>query len=108
MASLENVIGFLSINTPPDDLIRTDFEKVGVVPEVMFHIFKEFIFLLGRHPFHQKVTRMIVCKIGKPWGNRISTKGNHIECLEREGFINFLLFEDILVGVFQTGEMISS
>nr|GEV42174.1 hypothetical protein [Tanacetum cinerariifolium] len=31
--SLENVNGFLAVNTPPDDLIRTDFEQKGVIPK---------------------------------------------------------------------------
>nr|GEU81210.1 reverse transcriptase domain-containing protein [Tanacetum cinerariifolium] len=33
VASLENVNGFLSVNTSSDDLIRTDFEQEGVVPK---------------------------------------------------------------------------
>nr|GEU93436.1 hypothetical protein [Tanacetum cinerariifolium] len=33
VASLENVIGFLAVNRPPDDLILTDFEQEGVVPK---------------------------------------------------------------------------
>ena len=68
MASLENVNGFLTVHTPPDDLIRTDLEQERVVPEIVFHIFEEFIFLLGRHPFPYEVTRMVICKVGKPWG----------------------------------------
>nr|GEY37296.1 reverse transcriptase domain-containing protein [Tanacetum cinerariifolium] len=43
MASLENINGFLAVNTPPDDLIRTDFKQERVVPKVMLHIFKEFV-----------------------------------------------------------------
>nr|GEW49107.1 hypothetical protein [Tanacetum cinerariifolium] len=58
LASLENVNGFLAVNTPPNDLIRTDSEQEGVFLKVMFHIFKEFVLLLGRHPFHKKVPRM--------------------------------------------------
>nr|GEX31866.1 hypothetical protein [Tanacetum cinerariifolium] len=65
VASLKNINGFLAVNTPPDDLIRTDFEQERVVPKVMLHIFKEFVLLLGRHPFHNKVPRMVVCKISK-------------------------------------------
>nr|GEV08525.1 hypothetical protein [Tanacetum cinerariifolium] len=68
VASLENVNGFLAVNTPPDDLIRTHFEQEGVIPKVMLHIFEEFVLLLGRHPFYNKVPRMVVCKIGKPLG----------------------------------------
>nr|GEV90391.1 hypothetical protein [Tanacetum cinerariifolium] len=34
VASLKNVNGFLAMNTPPDDLIRTDFEQEGVVPKL--------------------------------------------------------------------------
>nr|GEV71254.1 hypothetical protein [Tanacetum cinerariifolium] len=43
VASLENVNGFMAVNTPPDDLIRIDFEQEGVVPKVMLLIFKEFV-----------------------------------------------------------------
>nr|GEV43703.1 hypothetical protein [Tanacetum cinerariifolium] len=46
VASLENVNGFLAVYTPPDDLIRTDFGKKGVVPKVMLHIFEELVLLL--------------------------------------------------------------
>nr|GEY54382.1 hypothetical protein [Tanacetum cinerariifolium] len=45
--SLENINGFLAVNTPPDDLIRIDFEQDRVVPKVMLHIFEEFVLLLG-------------------------------------------------------------
>nr|GEX97288.1 hypothetical protein [Tanacetum cinerariifolium] len=68
MASLENINGFLAVNTPPNDLICIDFKQEGVVQKVMLHIFKELVLLLGRHPLHNKVPRMVVCKIGKPWG----------------------------------------
>nr|GFC83217.1 hypothetical protein [Tanacetum cinerariifolium] len=47
VASLENVNGFLAMNTPPDDLIRTYFKQEGVVPKVMLHILEEFVLLLG-------------------------------------------------------------
>nr|GEY84535.1 hypothetical protein [Tanacetum cinerariifolium] len=57
-ASLENVNGFLAVNTPPDNLIRTDFEQEGVVPKVMLHIFEEFVLLLGRHSLNNKIPRM--------------------------------------------------
>nr|GEW61508.1 hypothetical protein [Tanacetum cinerariifolium] len=43
VVSLENINGFLAVNTPPDDLIRIDFEQEGVVPKVMLHIFEEFV-----------------------------------------------------------------
>nr|GEY93916.1 integrase, catalytic region, zinc finger, CCHC-type, peptidase aspartic, catalytic [Tanacetum cinerariifolium] len=33
MASLKNVNGFMAVNTPPDDLIRTDYEQEEVVPK---------------------------------------------------------------------------
>nr|GEX08522.1 hypothetical protein [Tanacetum cinerariifolium] len=56
--SLENVNGFLAVNTSSDDLIRTDFKQEGVVLKVLLHIFEEFVLLLGRHPFHNKVPRM--------------------------------------------------
>nr|GEV28565.1 hypothetical protein [Tanacetum cinerariifolium] len=58
VASLENDNGFLAVYTPSDDLIRTDFEQKGVVPEVMLHIFKEFVFLLGRHSLNNEIPRM--------------------------------------------------
>nr|GEY91135.1 hypothetical protein [Tanacetum cinerariifolium] len=59
VASHENINGFLAVNTPPDDLIRTNFEQEGVIPKVMLHIFEEFVLLLGRHPFHNKVPCMV-------------------------------------------------
>nr|GEX58439.1 hypothetical protein [Tanacetum cinerariifolium] len=68
VASIENVNGFLAVYTPSDDLIRTDFEKKGVVPEVMLHIREEFVFLLGRNSLDKKNPRMVVCKVGNPWG----------------------------------------
>nr|GEY37101.1 hypothetical protein [Tanacetum cinerariifolium] len=58
MASLKNINGFLAMNTPPDDLIRTDFKQEEVVPKVMLHIFEEFVLLLGRHPFNNEVPRV--------------------------------------------------
>nr|GEY73710.1 hypothetical protein [Tanacetum cinerariifolium] len=58
VASLENINDFLAVNTPSDDLIRTDFKQEGVVPKVMLHVFEEFVLLLGRHPFNNKVPRM--------------------------------------------------
>nr|GEV58320.1 reverse transcriptase domain-containing protein [Tanacetum cinerariifolium] len=67
VVSLDNVNGFLVVYTLSDDLIRTDFEKKGVVPEVMLHILEEFVFLLGRHSLDNEIPRMIVCKVGKPW-----------------------------------------
>nr|GEV45736.1 hypothetical protein [Tanacetum cinerariifolium] len=66
VASLENVNGFLAMYTPSDDLIRTDFEQKGVVPEVMLHILEEFVFLLGRHSRNNEIPHMVVCKVNKP------------------------------------------
>nr|GFC21210.1 hypothetical protein [Tanacetum cinerariifolium] len=57
VASLENVNGFLAVNTPPDDLIRTDEQK-GIIPKVMLHIFEEFVLLLRLHSLNNKVPRM--------------------------------------------------
>nr|GEW81020.1 hypothetical protein [Tanacetum cinerariifolium] len=58
VVSLENVNGFLAVNTPPDDLIRTDFEQKGVVPKGMLHIVEEFVLLLGRHSLNNEIPRM--------------------------------------------------
>nr|GEZ59838.1 hypothetical protein [Tanacetum cinerariifolium] len=58
VASCENVNGFLVVYTPPDDLIRTDFEQKGVIPEVMLHILEEFVLLLGRHSLDNEIPRM--------------------------------------------------
>nr|GEZ92247.1 hypothetical protein [Tanacetum cinerariifolium] len=58
VASLENVNGFLAVNTPPDDLICIDFKQDGVVPKVMLHIFEEFVLLLGQHALNNEVPRM--------------------------------------------------
>nr|GEU62492.1 hypothetical protein [Tanacetum cinerariifolium]GEX11218.1 hypothetical protein [Tanacetum cinerariifolium] len=82
VASLENINGFLDVNTPPDDLIRTYFDQEGVVPKVMLHIFKEFVLLLGRHPFYNEVPHMVVCKMGKPWCTLVTTKRYHVKCLK--------------------------
>nr|GEY47578.1 hypothetical protein [Tanacetum cinerariifolium] len=59
VASFENINAFLALNTPPDDLIRTDFKQEGVIPKVMLHVFEELVLLLGRHPFNNKVPYMI-------------------------------------------------
>nr|GEU97483.1 hypothetical protein [Tanacetum cinerariifolium] len=58
VASLENVNGFLAVNTPPDDLIRIDFEQKGVVLKVMLHIFEEFVLFLGRHSLNNEIPCM--------------------------------------------------
>nr|GEV02329.1 hypothetical protein [Tanacetum cinerariifolium] len=58
VANLENVNGFLAMNTPPDDLIRTDFEQEGVVLKVMHYIFEDFVLLLGRHSLNNEIPRM--------------------------------------------------
>ncbi|GKF87773.1 hypothetical protein Tco_0258650, partial [Tanacetum coccineum] len=42
-----NVESFFAVHTPPDHLIRTDFEQEGVIPEVVFDIFEKLVFLLG-------------------------------------------------------------
>nr|GEX95663.1 reverse transcriptase domain-containing protein [Tanacetum cinerariifolium] len=66
VASLENVNGFLAVYTPSDDLINTDFKQDGVVPEIMLHILKEFVFLLGRQSFDNEIPHMVVCEVSKP------------------------------------------
>nr|GEZ38085.1 hypothetical protein [Tanacetum cinerariifolium] len=58
MESLENVNGFLAVNTSPNDLISTDFEQEWVVPKVMLHILREFVLLLGRHSLNNEVPLM--------------------------------------------------
>nr|GEZ90416.1 reverse transcriptase domain-containing protein [Tanacetum cinerariifolium] len=58
VASLENVNGFLAVNTPSDDLIRTDFEQKGIVLKVMLHILEEFILLPRRHSLNNEIPRM--------------------------------------------------
>nr|GFB55284.1 hypothetical protein [Tanacetum cinerariifolium] len=62
VASLENVNGFLAMNTPPDDLIRTDFEQEWVIPKVMLHILEEFALLFGQHSLNNEIPSMVVCK----------------------------------------------
>nr|GEY68862.1 copia protein [Tanacetum cinerariifolium] len=57
VASLENVNGFLTVYTPSDDLINTNFKQKAVVPEIVLHILKEFIFLLG-HALDNEIPRM--------------------------------------------------
>nr|GEU73768.1 DNA-directed DNA polymerase [Tanacetum cinerariifolium] len=55
VASLENVNVSLSVYTPLDYLIRTDFKQKGAVPEIMLHVLEEFVFLLGRHSPHDSL-----------------------------------------------------
>ncbi|GJX12821.1 hypothetical protein Tco_0204579 [Tanacetum coccineum] len=47
VASFENVESFFVVHTPPDHLIRTDFEQEGVIPEVVFCIFEKTCFSAG-------------------------------------------------------------
>nr|GEW48296.1 hypothetical protein [Tanacetum cinerariifolium] len=54
VASLKNVNSFLVVNTPPDDLIRTDFQQEGVVPKVMLHILEEFVLFWDDIPLTTK------------------------------------------------------
>nr|GEV29098.1 hypothetical protein [Tanacetum cinerariifolium] len=58
VASLENVNGFLAVNTSLDDLMHIDFKQKGVVPKVMLHIFEEFVLLLGRHSLNNEIPCM--------------------------------------------------
>nr|GEZ02545.1 hypothetical protein [Tanacetum cinerariifolium] len=58
VASLENVNGFLAMNTSPDDLIRTTFKQKGFIQKVMLHIFEGFVLLLGRHSLYNEIPRM--------------------------------------------------
>ncbi|GKG13031.1 hypothetical protein Tco_0349991, partial [Tanacetum coccineum] len=58
MASFEYVESFFAVHTPPDHLIRTDFEQEGVIPEVVFDIFEKLIFLLGWHSLDNEAPRL--------------------------------------------------
>ncbi|GKB72416.1 hypothetical protein Tco_0933828 [Tanacetum coccineum] len=106
MASFEDVESFLAVHTPPDHLIRTYLKQEGVVPKVVFDVFEKLSFLLGRHSFDHKIPRMVVYKIGKPWGIIISTKSNHPKCLERKGFRNFLFLKLTLMEIFKSGKVV--
>ncbi|GJW44688.1 root cap [Tanacetum coccineum] len=55
MASFEDVNSFLARDKPPDQLIRTYFEQIGVVPKVVFNILEKLVLLLGRHPFNNEI-----------------------------------------------------
>nr|GEV43941.1 hypothetical protein [Tanacetum cinerariifolium] len=44
MTSFEDIISFLAMPTPSNDLIRTNLKKVGIVPEVMFNVENHFTF----------------------------------------------------------------
>ncbi|GJX17919.1 hypothetical protein Tco_0218751 [Tanacetum coccineum] len=55
MASFEDVNSFLAQDTPPDHLIRTYFEQIGVIPKVVFNILEKLVLLLGRHPFNNEI-----------------------------------------------------
>ncbi|GJQ94379.1 hypothetical protein Tco_0005518 [Tanacetum coccineum] len=58
MASYEDINSFLARNTPPDHLIRTYFEQIGVVPKVVFNILEKLVLLLGQHPFNNEIPRV--------------------------------------------------
>nr|GEY56664.1 hypothetical protein [Tanacetum cinerariifolium] len=88
VASFENVESFFVMHTPPDHLIRADLKQKGVVPKIVFHVFEKLVFLLGRHSLNDKVTRVVICKVYKPRGTRITTKSNRTERLERKCFID--------------------
>ena len=107
MACLKNFNGFRTVNTPPDHLIRTDFEQVGVVSKIMLDIFKEFLLLLGRHPFPNEFPRMVIRKIGEPWGTLV--KFSHTpKCLERKCIVDFLILKNTLMGVLKSRKVIGS
>ncbi|GJS90404.1 hypothetical protein Tco_0773040 [Tanacetum coccineum] len=55
-----------------------------VIPKVVFDVFEKLLFLLRRHPFDHKIPRMVVCKMGKPWGIIITTKGDVKSSLEQK------------------------
>nr|GEZ07483.1 hypothetical protein [Tanacetum cinerariifolium] len=104
VASLENVNGFPTVNTPPDDLIRTDFKQEGVIPKVMLHIFEEFVLLLGRHSLNNEIPRMVVCKVGEPWGRAHFGEGFLIEKDDRRlGFHTFFGEEEYGIFLKKTG-----
>nr|GFC34429.1 hypothetical protein [Tanacetum cinerariifolium] len=84
VASFENVESFFAVHTPPDHLIRAYFKQKGVVPKIVFHVFEKLVFLLGRHSLNDKVIPVIICKVCKPRGTRITTKSNRTKRLERK------------------------
>ncbi|GJU63117.1 hypothetical protein Tco_1244952 [Tanacetum coccineum] len=49
---------------------------------------------------------MVVCKIGKPWGIIITTKGNHPKCLKTKCFRNFLFLDLTLMGIFKSRKVV--
>ena len=48
MTEREDTVSFSVGNTPSNDLVGTILEKIGVVPIKMFHLRKEFVFILLR------------------------------------------------------------
>nr|GEW35925.1 ribonuclease H-like domain-containing protein [Tanacetum cinerariifolium] len=72
VASLENINGFLAVNTQPDDLIRTDFKQEGVVPKdrwsaarfsaPFFITDKDIKFLLEENPTKQSRLGILLVK----------------------------------------------
>nr|GEY39998.1 hypothetical protein [Tanacetum cinerariifolium] len=74
VASFENVESFSAVHTPPDHLIRIDFKQKGVVPKVVFYVFKKLVFLLGRHSLNNKVTR-VTAPMAKSLALHISSNG---------------------------------
>nr|GFB88761.1 reverse transcriptase domain-containing protein [Tanacetum cinerariifolium] len=74
MTSFEDIKSFLAMYTPSNNLIRTYSKKVGIIPEVMCYVLKEFLLLLRRHPFGDKIPCMEICKVCKPWGVYMAKK----------------------------------
>nr|GEX02427.1 reverse transcriptase domain-containing protein [Tanacetum cinerariifolium] len=77
VTSFEDIKSFLAMHTPSNDLIRTYSKKVGIVLEVMFYVLKEFLLLMRRHPFDNKIPCMEICKVCKPWGHSSSCHRYH-------------------------------
>nr|GEY44842.1 ribonuclease H-like domain-containing protein [Tanacetum cinerariifolium] len=79
MTSFEDINSFLAMHTPANDLICINPKQIRVIPKVMFNIFEEFLLLLECQPFLDKIPRMEICYVGKPWV--VQTPGSGISNL---------------------------
>lgn len=54
-------------NAPPNYLIWTIIEKVGIIPKEMLHISKELVLILLRPMRRNLISDKIINNISKPW-----------------------------------------
>ncbi|GJU09624.1 retrovirus-related pol polyprotein from transposon TNT 1-94 [Tanacetum coccineum] len=83
VASFEYVESFFAVHTPPDHLIRTNFEQEGVIPEVVFDIFEKLVFMWGwgLNIPDNEVPRMDKLEVGVFGASVISRTGHRVLCV---------------------------